>query len=334
MNISHSLIPLLACCSFVVLIVLVVRQNWHSRVNQLFIWYVFCLAAWAFGSFMAYADLTMTTYFWNSFLVVPPIFAFVALYHFVCVYLNKPVSRLMVSIGYGACFLFAIAAALGWAIKDAYIGSDGTYYLELGWATYAIMPIMPFFVGAAIFNLVQAYRGEKDPYARNRIAYPLAGISVTLLLSLSNFLPGWKYYPVDQLGNLTNAAVLSYAILRFRLLDINVVLRGGLRYAIQSMIIAGVLLLVGAAYFAARDTIDSINWGLAVGVAILLAIIFQLLIRWMRRPVGGMFGGAHDTYRQMLRGTSGALSSMPELEDQAIWLMDNLMGTVGAQKGG
>jgi signal transduction histidine kinase len=47
-----------------------------------------------------------------------------------------------------------------------------------------------------------------------------------------------------------------------------------------------------------------------------------------------MFGGAHDTYRKMLRGTSSALSSMPELEDQAIWLMDNLMGTVGAQKGG
>ncbi len=76
------------------------------------------------------------------------------------------------------------------------------------------------------------------------------------------------------------------------------------------------------------------NWSLSVVIAILLAIGFQLLIRWMRGPVGGMFGGEHDTYRQMLRGTSSALSSMPDLEDQAIWLMDNLMGTVGAQKGG
>jgi signal transduction histidine kinase/CheY-like chemotaxis protein len=76
------------------------------------------------------------------------------------------------------------------------------------------------------------------------------------------------------------------------------------------------------------------NWSLSVVIAILLAIGFQLLIRWMRGPVGGMFGGEHDTYRKMLRGTSSALSSMPDLEDQAIWLMDNLMGTVGAQKGG
>ena len=172
MHISHSLIPLVACCSFVVLIVLVVRQDWRSRVNQIFIWYVFCLAAWAFGSFMAYADLALTTYFWNSFLVVPPIFAFVALYHFVFVYLEKPVSRLTLSIGYGWCFLFAIAAAFGYAVKDAYIGSEGTYHLELGWATYAMMPVLPFFVGGAIFSLVRAYRGEKDPFARNRIAYP------------------------------------------------------------------------------------------------------------------------------------------------------------------
>jgi len=333
-HISLALIPLLACCSFVVLIVLVVRQGWHSRVNQLFIWYVFCLAAWAFGSFMAYADLTMTTYFWNSFLVVPPTFAFVALFHFVCVYLKKPVPRLMIFIGYGWFFLFAIAAALGWAVKDAYIASDGTYYLEFGWATYVMMPLLPFFVGAAIFSLVQAYRGEKNPYARNRIAYPLAGIFITLLLSISNLVPGWKWYPVDQFGNLINAAILSYAILRFNLLDINVVFRGGLRYAIQSIIIAGVLFLVGVVWYAAGDDLDRMNWGLSVGIAILLAIFFQLLIRWMRGPVGGMFGGAQDTYRQMLRGTSSALSSMPELEDQAIWLMDNLMETVGAQKGG
>jgi signal transduction histidine kinase len=329
-----AIVPLLAFIGFAVLIAFVVRDNWHLRVNQLFIWYTSLLATWAFGSFMLYANFPgMNAYFWNSFLIVFPVMAFVAFYHFVHVFLNKPVSLLWIGIGYGLSGLFIIAAALGFVVTEAH-WEGGSYHLSLGPAIYFMMPVMAVFMGAALFRLVQAYRREREPYNRNRIAYTLAGISIALLLSSSNMFPGWKWYPVDQLGNLINASLLTYAVLRYKLLDINVVFRGGLRYAVQSIIIAGVLLLVGTAYFAASNTIDSVSWGRAVGLAILVAIIFQLLIRWMRRPVGGMFGGAHNTYRQMLRSTSSALSSMPELEDQAIWLMDNLMETVGAQRGG
>jgi signal transduction histidine kinase len=328
-----AIIPLLACAGFVVLIALVVRENWRIRVNQLFIWYTFLLAAWAFGAFMVYANFAgVDPYFWNSALIVFPVIAFVAFYHFVRVFIHKPVPWLWIGIGYGLCFLFIIAAALGFVVESAY-WSDGAYHLELGIATYIMMPVMPFFIGAALFELIQAYRKEKQPYNRNRIAYTLAGFSVALLLSSSNMLPEWKWYPVDQLGNLINASLLTYAVLRYKLLDINVVFRGGVRYAIQSIIIAGVLLLVGVAYFAAGDTIDSVNWGLAVGVAIILAIIFQLLIRWMRRPVGGLFAAERIDYRDMLRSTSHALGAMPELEDQASWLVDNMMSTVDTVKG-
>ena len=329
-----AIVPLLAFMGFAVLIVLVVRDNWHLRANQLFIWYASLLAMWAFGSFMLYANFPgVSPYFWNTFLIVFPVIAFVAFYHFVHVFLNKPLSLLRIGIGYGMCVFFIIAAILGFVITEAH-WEGGSYHLQLGIAVYLMMPVMAFFMGSALFELIQAYRKEREPYNRNRIAYPLVGISIALLLSSSNMFPGWKWYPVDQFGNLINASLLTYAVLKYRLLDINVVFMGGLRYALQSMIIACALLLVGVTWFAAGDNLDSVNWTLAVGVAILLGIIFPLLIRWIRRPVGGMFGGSHNTYRQMLRGTSSALSSMPDLEDQAIWLMDNLMGTVGAEKGG
>ncbi len=195
---------------------------------------------------MAYANFPfMSTYFWNTFLIVSAFFASVALFHFVRVFLNKPVPWLWLSLGYGLCILAAIAATMGYVVRDAY-QSGGVYYLELGIVSYIMWPVAFMFAGATVFNLVQGYRSEKDLFARNRISYPLAGISITLLLSMSNLLPGWKYYPVDQVGNLINASLLSYAVLKYKLLDISIVFRGGLRYAIQTIIVTGLSLTGGS----------------------------------------------------------------------------------------
>jgi len=115
------IIPLIAFISYVVLIALTVRQDPNKQVNRLFIWYLFLLMMWSFGSFMAYANLPfMTTYFWNTFLIVSAFFASVALFHFVRVFLNKPVPWLWISLGYGLCSLAAIAATMGYVVRDAY----------------------------------------------------------------------------------------------------------------------------------------------------------------------------------------------------------------------
>ncbi len=329
-----AVVPLVAFSGYIVLIALVGSQSLGRRVNQLFIWYALLLMMWSFGAFMAYADFpVMSPHFWNNFLIVSAVFGSVALFQFVRAFLGKSQPLVWLSLGYGLCVLMAIAATMGYVVEAAY-WSAGTYHLELGTATLTVVLISSAFAGAAIFNLVQGYRRERDPFARNRIAYPLAGISIAMVLALTNVLPGWKWYPVDQAGNVINAALLSYAILRYRLLDINIAFRSGLRYSLQTLVLAGVFLVIGVAWLAARDDLDLMGWGTAVGIALLLAIVFPLLFRLMRNPIGGLFGGGHSDYRGMLRSTSRALSAMPKLEDQASWLMDNLMRTVEVEKGG
>ena len=329
-----AIVPLIALSIYAVLIAIVGRQSRGRRVNQLFIWYVFWLMMWSFGAFMAYANFPfMSTYFWNNFLIIGGLFASVALFHFVRAFLGKSQPRLWLSLGYGLCIVAAITATQGYIAESAY-WSEGAYHLELGMATYAMMTVAFAFTAASLFNLVQGYRKEKDPFTRNRIAYPLAGIVIAGVLSLTTLLPGWKWYPIDHAGNVINAALLSYAILRYRLLDINVVFRSALRYAFQTIIFGGILLLVGIAWLAASDTFDLMNWGLAVGVTLLLAIIIPLLYRLVRGSMGGMFAGEHSDYRHVLKSTSRAMSDMPDLEKQASWLIDNLMRTMGVGKGG
>jgi len=329
-----TVIPLAACVVYVLLMVLAARQSLDRRVNQLFIWYAFLLMLWSFGSFMIHANFpNMGPVFWNRFLVVSGVFASVAMFQFVRPFLGKSQSLLWLSLGYGFCALFAVLTIMGYTVESAYY-VEGRMYQELGFAMLALSPVTFAFGGAAVFNLVQGYRKEKDPFARNRIAYPLAGISIVMVLSVSNVVEEWRWYPIGHSGNLVNAVLLSYAILRYKLLDIHIAFTRGLRYALQSLIIAAVLLFAGAGWFAANNVLDLMSWGRAVAIALLFAIALQLLIRLVRGPIGGLFAEEHSDYRHMLRSTSRALSAMPELEDQASWLMDNLMRTIDVEKGG
>jgi len=189
-----SAIPLVALCGYVLLITIVSRQSLARSVNRLFIWYVFFLMMWAFGSFWVYASFDalahVDTLFWNRFLVVPMMFGFVAFFHFVRAFLGKPQPLVWLSLGYGLCILATIAATMGYMIESAY-WSEGAYHLEFGSLMYPLGILIVFpFAGASISNLVQAYRDTTDPFARNRIRYPLVGVCIIITLSATNALPG------------------------------------------------------------------------------------------------------------------------------------------------
>jgi GAF domain-containing protein len=329
-----TIIPLAAVCGYSVLIGLAAWQGLVRRVNRLFIWYGFLLMMWSFGSFVMHAyPRSADILFWDRFLVVSATFGSVALFHFVRVFLGKSQPLLWLSLGYGLCALFALLTIMGYTVESAsYAG--GEFQQELGAAGSMMWLISGAFAAAAIFNLVRGYRRERDPFARNRIAYPLVGIGFAYVLSASNIVPSWRWYPIDHGGNMVNVALLSYAVLRFRLLDINIVFRRGLVYSLRTLVIGGFFVGVGVAWLTAVGGYDLIEWVPSVVVALLLAIVIPLLYRLMRRGIDPLFGGGGSDYRHVLRTTSRAIGGMPDLEGQASWLIDNIMRTIGAARGG
>jgi len=339
-----SAIPLVALCGYVVLIILVGRQSLARSVNRLFIWYVFFLMMWAFGSSWVYSNAEsfghVDTLFWNKFLFIAFMVAPVAFFHFVRAFLGKPQPLVWLSLGYGLCVLTAIATAMGYTVLNAG-WVEGHYLLEFGPITYALgaLTFVPF-AAASISNLVQAYRDTTDPFARNRIVYPLAGISLLIGFSVLNVLldlvspAGWKWYPIDQGGNLINAALLSYAVLRYRLVDMSAVFRRGFVYSLPGLIISGICFGVAVALFAAAGGYDLIEWAPAIVAALFLGIMIPLLSRLVRLGINRLFSGGEPDYPGTLRAISRVMSTMPDLEDQAGWLMNNVMQTVRAAKGG
>ena len=331
-----AMVPFAACVGYLVLMALAARYGLDRRINQLFIWYISMLMMWSFCSFMIHsnpANPVIHYLAWNKFAIVCGVFSSVALFHFVRDFLGKSQPRLRLSLGYGLCALFALLTIMGYTVKSSFY-IDGVFYQEFGLATWAAVPIIFAFPAMAMFDLLRAYRKERDPYARNRIAYPLVGIPVATVLLLSNAVPEGRWYPIDDIGNLICAATVAYAMLRYRLFDISVVFRSALSYVLQTLILAEVLLLLGIAWLDAQEAVYILDLGTALGIPLLIALIFPILLRFVRERVRRIFAGEYSSYRNMLRSTSSALSAMPDLERQASWLIDNVMRTVDVAKGG
>ncbi|MDY6907824.1 MAG: GAF domain-containing protein [Chloroflexota bacterium] len=332
---ASALVPLIAFLGFIVLIVLVGRQSWRKRVNQLFIWYASLLAAWSFGSFMVYAKAgILNPFFWNSFLLIFLMTASVAFFHFVRVYLMKPPPRYWLTLGYGLCVAFVVTAALGYAVDYAY-WEGGVYHLHLGTAVFLMTPVALGYVGVSIYELVQGYRHTRDPFTRNRIVYPLIGISIATVLVMTNFLPGWPWYPVDQAGNFLNALLLSYAILRYRLIDVSFVLRRGFIYSLLTIFVFAVFICVALLLQGAfKATTGYSFWISAVIMALIIAVVFQPVQHRVQGWVDRLFYKESYDYRHTLMASSQRISAMLNMEELAEWLVDSVKATMQASRVG
>ncbi len=100
-----------------------------------------------------------------------------------------------------------------------------------------------FFIGFSSVDLALEYRKAKDALYRNRLKYLVLVILAIFCGTLTN-LTFLKSYPGDVAFNIISALLITYAILRHRLLDITIVLRKGLLYSIPSLLIVASYYLV------------------------------------------------------------------------------------------
>src|SRR6185436_6216391 len=89
--------------------------------------------------------------------------------------------------------------------------------------------------------LVREYRTTTDPRMKLQLKFWLFGMAVALPLGLTNLLPiyGIRFYPLGNLASALWAGIVGYAIVRHRLMDIEVVVAKGLAYIGVSCLVVG-----------------------------------------------------------------------------------------------
>ncbi|MBN2462001.1 MAG: diguanylate cyclase [Dehalococcoidia bacterium] len=274
------IVPLISLIGCVALLVLVLSSRKERLRNFLAVALTFAVIR-SFGSFMIHANFfAEQAIFWYGCLVVCMSGLIVSYYAFVRVFANKPVGW-TTYMGYVIVAVIIILFASGYYARNVYI-SDGFMHIEENRFAYYFTGAVALFYGAGIFyELVRRYRQLTDPLDRNQAVYLLLGFGIGAFFSTSNIVPSLRGYPIDQVGVFLFCSVITYAIVRHRLLDIHFVMRRVLVFGAMG----GLFLGTFALWLFLISTILHVELNFGSVFLIGLLTLFSAAVFWYRTRV-------------------------------------------------
>jgi len=235
--------------------IFVLFKSRGSKINK--IWSVFCfsVAIWGFGSLKVALTLdAVQALFWWKVTYIGIIFIPIFYHHFVHEFL-KIKSKILLYSFYIYGFFYVI---IEWTHLDYLFFNINniTLYFDSLYFVYPPTFLFLFFVfswfGIIIYSHIELYRAFKNSYGlgREQIKYFFIGMVVAFAGGGTCYLPcfGVALYPYLNFAGPFYPAVITYAIVRHRLLDIKVVLRRSTVYlaSVLTIILPAIFLL----YFA------------------------------------------------------------------------------------
>lgn len=319
------------------LIYVFLSRGWRANpAHQTFSVYLVTMLLWQVAYLMVSVSQTPDrALFWYRVVVAVVSGQFIVYFAFTRNLLHISGVGRMVQVGLG---VWALTVVLGVLVDPSAIYTGIHRDAATGLFVPTFGPLMPvfagpnyLFLGYAVFNLVRAYRDTRSSLQRSRIQYLLLGIVVVIVGLAANFHPDLQGYPIDVLANLINAFIIAYAILRYQLLDISLVIRKGLLYSVPTAIIgAGYFLLLTLAMPLFTRMTDQLAAALFMaGVA---AVAAQPLKDAVQSWIDRLFFREKYDATLMLQRLSQTVASVLNLDEVTAMILDAVLTTMHIAK--
>jgi two-component system, NtrC family, sensor kinase len=185
-------------------------------------------------------------------------------------------------------------------------------------------------ISAALF--IRAFRQARSIVVRQQLKWVMWGMSVAATTFALFYLPAYLTSPLvaPLLESISLAPLilipltLGYSVVRYRLSDIDIVMRRSLAYISATFSVAAVFgLVMAAAYFFISPPTESPTGAFLIAAVTMaaLAMLFAPVKNWMQERIDRAFYGGKYDYRATLQDFGRALASTIDLEP----LLDSLM---------
>ena len=225
--------------------------------------------------------------------------------------------------------LFAFLSLTPLILRDVRAEGPSQYFPVAG-PFFGLFVI--WFIGAFLFSLwilLQEYRRQVGN-RRNQLRYVILASTIGLLSFLST-LPmafGLSMAPAGQ-GLFLFYALISYAIVRWRLMDISIVIKNTLIYTALYSVLVGLFVVVvvflGQLFFYGPQALDRrVLWMCVVALSIVTAVV-RPLDSWLRRWTDTILFQRKYQWQKTLKEASKGMTKVTS-SDRLLKLMAHFIG--------
>jgi diguanylate cyclase (GGDEF)-like protein len=311
---ASAVISLSALIIYISFLWIVLTRKSGEPIGRHFGLFLFVMALWSFGSFMAYIQLNdLNALFWNRFMMIGSAAAPIAFYSIVQAFLKRNLRAWL----WAGFIIFSVVQGfniLGWVVSTAEV-TNNTLHTTYGSGILAVDIIWVFFLGLSIALLITRLRKAEAALDRKRCSYLLLAIGIVLIGYLS-YGTDLSDYPTNILFNIVAALVVFYALFNSHLLDFSDLVRVGLYYLTPTIIIwlFFFVILTQVSGFA-----PMVSGAAALALSTLAAIFVMLVAHIIQRKgqswIEQLFYKERCDSSQMLVKLEQAFNSAPPLEE-------------------
>lgn len=303
--------PILGAIIFGTLELIVALSKPRTRLQKIFQIYLLAMFLWSVSAFMTLSGW-VEVLVWFRIMTIAPIIMTIAIFYFVQTLFGLRRKWAPLVFIYGT-LLIPLSLVTPYLIRDAFLEAGRLHY-EFGPLLFLVA--LPGY-GLNFFSLTELSKGysrSSDLDQQNRLRYLIVALSITILATLINFTE-WGRYPIDIAANAITAMLIAYAILRHKLLDIQIVIRLGLLYSITTTVLGLIYFLAISLTLSVVEAFSGERiFVLSVIAAILTAAVIAPLRESAQTWIDRLFYRERYNASLMLQRLSQATTALLELD--------------------
>ena len=314
------ILPLISAVLVFSLGILVFFKNRKSLVNVIFGLHSLVITIWLFGTFMMFLSggVREMAIFWDRFIYMGVVFIPIFLYHFSIVYCNIKTQNKIIILGYILSSIFLILSRTDYFVTDLFEYKWGVH-TKARFFHHIFLIYFVSYVFLWFYNVYKYYRKITSSLARQQTKYVFIAFLLLFTIGPVAYIPayGIGIYPFAYLSGLIFTIILAYAILKYRLMDIRMVVR-------RSTIFSVIVIVITAAYALAAFLLGWVIFGgiytfksqIIIGliVAFLVAIGFRPLYDWLKRITDTFLFKGEYRPQELMANISDVLSRTLDLD--------------------